>query len=57
VKSGTPIDRAGGLLTELTKAVFERALQTEIPITSVMKPATRPAAATATRATGPRRRQ
>ena len=30
VKSGTPIDGADGLLTELTKAVLERALQTEM---------------------------
>lgn len=30
VKSRTPIDGAGGLLTELTKAVLERALQTEV---------------------------
>ena len=30
VKSGTPIDGANGLLNELTKAVLERALQTEM---------------------------
>jgi putative transposase len=30
VKSGTPIDGADGLLNELTKAVLERALQTEM---------------------------
>ncbi|CCK65645.1 Transposase (fragment) [Mycobacterium canettii CIPT 140070017] len=30
VKSGTPIDGADGLLNELTKAVLERALQSEL---------------------------
>ncbi len=30
VKSGTPIDGVDGLLNELTKAVLERALQTEM---------------------------
>jgi putative transposase len=30
VKSGTPIEGADGLLNELTKAVLERALQTEM---------------------------
>ncbi|NDJ92074.1 transposase, partial [Mycolicibacter kumamotonensis] len=30
VKSGTPIDGANGLLNELTKAVLERALNTEL---------------------------
>jgi putative transposase len=30
VRSGTPIDGADGLLNELTKAVFERALQPQV---------------------------
>ncbi|WP_026247793.1 MULTISPECIES: hypothetical protein [unclassified Streptomyces] len=54
--SGASLLGEGGLLTEVTRAVLERALDVEMTDTWAMRNTIRPAVARATAATGPQRR-